>query len=154
MNKIYLLILINLTIFLNAKEVEIEADHFHASDILKVAYFEGNAKIKEGTNEFNASKIVVYFNHKKKATKYEASGNVKFDITEKGIHYKGKAQKITYAPNSSKYYFFGNVILRDLTNNRKIEAQKISLDLKTGLADITGTNKKPVRFIFEIEDRK
>jgi len=154
MNKIYLFILLNLTIFLYAKEVEIEADHFYANDITKVAYFEGNAKIKEGSNYFYASKIVVYFNNKKKATKYEASGNVKFDITEKGIHYVGHAQKITYEPNSSKYYFYGDVLLKDLTNNRKIEAQKISLDLKTGLADIKGGKKKPVKFIFEIEDRK
>ena len=154
MNKIYLIIFINLTIFLNASEVQIEADHFHANNISKVAYFEGNAKIKEGSNEFNASKITVYFNNKKKATKYEASGSVKFDITENKIHYRGKAQKIVYAPNSSKYYFFGDVVLRDLTNNRKIEANEISLDLKTGLADIKGKKSQPVRFIFEIEDRK
>jgi len=48
----------------------------------------------------------------KKATKYEASGNVRFDITEKGIHYIGHAQKIIYQPNSSKYYFYGNVLLK------------------------------------------
>ncbi len=154
MNKIYLIIFINSMFFLNASQVKIEANHFYANDISKVAYFEGDAKIKEGANEFNASKIIVYFNNKKKATKYEASGNVKFDITEKGIRYKGQAQKITYAPNSSKYYFFGNVVLKDLTNNRKIEAQTISLDLKTGLADIKGKNRQPVKFIFEIEDRK
>ena len=154
MKKIYLLIFINLTIFLNAEQVDIQADHFYANDISKVAYFEGNAKIKQGANFFNASKIVVHFNKKKKATKYEAMGNVRFDITEKGIRYKGKAQKIIYSPNSSKYYFSGAVVLKDLTNNRKIEAETISLDLKTGLADIKGNNKKPVRFIFEIEDRK
>jgi len=154
MKKIYLLIFINLTIFLNAEQVDIQADHFYANDISKVAYFEGNARIKQGANFFNASKIVVHFNNKKKATKYEAMGNVRFDITEKGIHYQGQAQKIIYSPNSSKYYFSGSVILKDLTNNRKIEAQTISLDLKTGLADIKGSNKKPVRFIFEIEDRK
>jgi len=154
MKKIYLLIFINLTIFLNAEQVDIQADHFYANDISKVAYFEGNARIKQGANFFNASKIVVHFNKKKKATKYEAMGNVRFDITEKGIHYKGKAQKIIYSPKSSKYYFSGAVVLKDLTNNRKIEAETISLDLKTGLADIKGNNKKPVRFIFEIEDRK
>jgi len=154
MRKIYLLIFINLTIFLNAEQVDIQADHFYANDIYKVAYFEGNAIIKQGVNFFKASKIVVHFNNKKKATKYEAMGNVRFDITEKGIHYQGKAQKIIYSPNSSKYYFSGSVVLKDLTNNRKIEAQTISLDLKTGLADIKGNNKKPVRFIFEIEDRK
>ena len=44
--------------------------------------------------------------------------------------------------------------MRDLTNNRKIEAGSISLDLKTGLADIKGEKKKPIHFIFEIEDKK
>ncbi|HHD81495.1 MAG TPA: hypothetical protein ENK99_07925 [Campylobacterales bacterium] len=154
MKRIYLLIFINLTIFLNAGQVDIQADHFYANDISKVAYFEGNAKIQQGVNFFNASKIVVHFNNKKKATKYEAMGDVIFDITEKGIHYKGQAGKIIYSPNSSQYYFQGAVILKDLTNNRKIEAGTISLDLKTGLADIKGDKKKPVRFIFEIEDRK
>ena len=154
MKKIYLLIFIYLSSFLNADMVDIKADRFYANDISKVAYFEGNAEIKQGNSEFTASKIIVHFDKKKKATKYEAEGGVKFNITENGINYVGKAEKITYSPNSSKYYFFGNVVLKDLTNNRKIEAGSISLDLKTGLADIKGEKKKPVHFIFEIEDRK
>jgi lipopolysaccharide export system protein LptA len=154
MKKICLLIFIYLTSFLNSDVVDIKADHFHANDISKVAYFEGNAKIKQGVNEFTASKIIVHFNKKKKATKYEAEGGVKFNLVENGIHYRGHAEKITYSPNSSKYHFSGSVMLRDLTNNRKIEAGKISIDLKTGLADIKGENRKPVHFIFEIEDRK
>jgi lipopolysaccharide export system protein LptA len=154
MKKIYLLIFIYLSNFINADIVDIKANYFHANDISKIAYFEGNAKIKQGVNEFNASKIIVYFNKKKKATKYEAKGSVRFNLVENGIHYIGKAEKITYSPNSSKYYFFGSVVLEDLTNNRKIEAGSISLDLKTGLADIKGEHKKPVHFIFEIEDRK
>jgi lipopolysaccharide export system protein LptA len=155
MKQVYLPIFILFTItIIRADVVDIKADHFYANDINKVAYFEGNARIKQGVNEFRASKILVHFNRKKKATKYEAEGGVNFNIVEGGIHYTGKAQKITYSPNSSKYYFYGNVILQDLTNNRKIEAGKISLDLKTGLADIKGEKQRPVHFIFEIEDRK
>ena len=41
--------------------VDIKADHFYANDINHEAYFEGNAKIKQGANEFNASKITVFF---------------------------------------------------------------------------------------------
>lgn len=134
--------------------VDIKADHFYANDISKEAYFEGNAKIKQGENEFNASKIIVFFNDKKQAEKYTASGNVKFDLTEKNIHYVGQTSSVTYAPTSSKYFFKGNVILKDLTNNRVIKAESLSLDLKTGLADIKGKAKKPVHFRFEIEDRK
>ncbi len=154
MKKIYLLIFIYLTSFINADIVDIKADRFHANDISKVAYFEGNARIKQGANEFTASKIIVHFDKKKKATKYEAEGNVKFNLIENGVHYMGHARKIIYSPNSSKYFFAGSVVLKDLTNNRKIEAGTISLDLKTGLADIKGEKKKPVHFIFEIEDRK
>jgi len=152
--KITLLFFIFFIQQLFADKIDIKAEHFYASDINKVAYFEGNAQIYQGKNQFFSDKIVVYFNDNKKATKYEAIGNVRFDITEKGIHYKGKAEKITYAPNDSKYYFSGDVVLEDLTNNRKIEAEIISLDLKTGLADIKGDKEKPVYFRFEIEDRK
>jgi lipopolysaccharide export system protein LptA len=154
MKKIFISIFLYFPILLNSDIVNITADHFHADDITKVAYFEGNAHIKQGKNLFNSYKIIVHFNKKKKATKYEALGDVRFDITENGIHYTGSAGKITYSPNNSKYYFSGDVILKDLTNNRKISAQTISLDLKTGLADIKGAKKKPVHFIFEIEDRE
>jgi lipopolysaccharide export system protein LptA len=134
--------------------VDIKADHFYANDINHEAYFEGNAKIKQGANEFNASKITVFFNDKKKAEKYIAKGKVKFDLTENNIHYVGQTNSVTYSPKSSKYLFKGDVTLKDLTNNRVIKAEFVSLDLKTGLADIKGKSKKPVHFIFEIEDRK
>jgi len=134
--------------------VDIKADHFYANDINHEAFFEGHAKIKQGKNEINASKVTVFFNEQRKALKYEAHGNVKFNLIEKGIHYRGVSNKISYKPRGSKYYFAGNVTLMDLTNNRTIKANKISLDLKTGLADIKGSVKKPVHFRFEIEDRR
>ena len=134
--------------------VDMKADHFYANDIQKRAFFEGNAKITQGKNEITAAKVTVFFNDQKKALKYEATGNVKFDLTENNIHYKGECDIITYAPSSSKYHFVGSVILIDITNNRTIKAETVSLDLKTGLADIKGKAKKPVHFRFEIEDRK
>lgn len=149
---IYFILLLSFS--LHAEYVDIQADHFYANDINKLAYFEGNAYVKQNRNEFNASKIVVYFNNKKEAEKYEARGNVSFDLTESNIHYKGHAKKVLYEPRKSKYYFSGNVLLKDLTNNRTIKAQTVSLDLKTGLADIKGEKKKPVHFRFQIEDRK
>jgi lipopolysaccharide export system protein LptA len=154
MKKLFIYFIIFYSINIFADMVDIQADHFYASDISHEAYFEGNAQIKQGNNEFKASKIVVYFNSKRKATRYKASGLVTFDLTEKNIHYKGQADSVVYAPTSSKYLFSGNVVLKDLTNNRTIKAKSVSLDLKTGLADIKGGKKKPVHFRFEIEDRK
>jgi len=154
MKKLFIFFILLFASSLMADFVDIKADHFYANDIQKKAFFEGNAVIKQGNNEIRASKVTVFFNDRKKALKYEAYGNVTFDLTENGIHYKGEAQKITYAPTSSKYNFIGNVILIDLTNNRTIKAETVSLNLKTGLADIKGKVKKPVHFRFEIEDRK
>jgi len=134
--------------------VDINANHFYANDIQHKAFFEGNAQLRQGKNEVNASKVTVFFNDQKKALKYKAQGKVKFDLTENKVHYKGKADSVEYAPTSSKYFFKGDVVLIDLTNNRTIKANTIDLDLKTGLADIKGKKKKPVYFRFEIEDRK
>jgi len=154
MKKLFIFYIFFSTSTLFADTVDIKADHFYANDINHVAFFDGHAEIKQGKNEFKSSKITVYFNNKKKAVKYEAKGNVTFDLTEKNIHYSGKTQKVIYAPNSSKYFFQGDVVLIDHTNNRTIKASSIELDLKTGLADIKGAKKKPVHFRFEIEDRK
>ena len=110
MKRIYISIFIFLSTLLYGDMVDIKANYFHANNILKVAYFEGNARIKEGVNRFSANKIIVYFNKKKKATKYEAIGGVTFDLVEHGVHYVGKAEKIIYSPNSSKYYFYGDVV--------------------------------------------
>ena len=154
MKKLLVSFLLFYSINIFADIVDIQADHFYASDISHEAFFEGNARIKQGNNEFNASKIIVFFNSKRKASKYKASGLVKFDLTENNIHYRGQANSVIYTPRSSKYLFSGDVVLEDLTNNRVIKAKSVSLDLKTGLADIKGGKKKPVHFRFEIEDRK
>ncbi len=154
MKKLFILFISLCASSLFADVVDIKADHFYANDINHEAYFEGNAKIKQGSNEFNASKIIVFFNDKKKAEKYIAKGAVKFDLIENSIHYVGETNRVTYSPKSSKYFFEGDVILQDLTNNRIIKAESISLDLKTGLADIKGKSTQPIHFRFEIEDRK
>ena len=154
MKKLFLFCILLYAMTAQADVIDIKADHFYANDINHEAFFEGNAKITQGTNEFSAEKIKVLFNNKRKATKYEASGGVDFDLMEKEIHYSGHANKVVYAPMSSKYFFSGEVILQDLTNNRTIKAEMITLDLKTGLADIKGEENKPVHFRFEIEDRQ
>ncbi len=154
MKQLFMALIVLYSSHLLADTVDIKAEHFYANDINHEAYFEGNAKIKQGSNEFNASKITVFFNNKKKAEKYIAKGDVTFNLTENGIHYVGQTNIVTYSPKSSEYFFQGDVILKDLTNNRVIKAESITLDLKTGLADIKGKSQKPVHFIFEIEDRE
>ena len=154
MKKLFIFYTLFLASIAWADIVDIKADHFYASDLNHVAFFEGHAEIKQGANYFKASKVTVYFNKNKKASKYEAKGKVTFDLTENSIHYKGKTERVVYSPNSSKYSFYGDVLLIDKTNNRRIKAETIELDLKTGLADIKGKKKKPVHFRFEIEDRK
>ena len=154
MQKLFIFSVFFFSSTLFADMVDIKANHFYANNINKVAYFEGNAEIRQGRNYFKSEKITVYFNKHKKAVKYEAKGRVSFDLIENGVHYTGRAYRVVYSPNSSKYSFYGRVVLVDHTNNRTIKAERIELDLKTGLADIQGGNKRPVHFRFEIEDRK
>ena len=61
MKKLLISFLIFYSINISADIVDIQADHFYASDISHEAFFEGNAQIKQGSNEFNASKIIVFF---------------------------------------------------------------------------------------------
>ena len=66
-----------------ADVVDIKADHFYANDINQEAYFEGNAKIKQDANEFNASKITVFFNDARKAKKYRNDSNKGLNVFAK-----------------------------------------------------------------------
>jgi len=154
MKKLLLIYMLFYGLQLSAAIIDIKADHFYANDINHEAFFEGNAVITQESNTFSAEKIKVVFNNKRKATRYEASGGVSFHLIENGIEYEGQSYSVEYAPTSSKYFFSGDVLLKDLTNNRTIRAESIILDLKTGLADIKGEDKKPVHFRFEIEDRQ
>lgn len=136
-----------------AENVEITADHFEASQAKKITEFIGNVHMKKGSDELNASKVVVYFDEKRKPVRYEALGESSFLIhMQNGSYYRGKADRLVYWPNRELYELFGNVVLKDPKLERTIIGEKVLVEKRTGRANVEGDDGKPVKFIFKVEE--
>ncbi len=146
-----------LTIFaLGAEEapLEVKADHFTNIDKEKKAIFEGHAHATQGKSWIKGDKFIVFFDQDGNARKYQAIGNVNFEIIKPEQHVKGKCGRLTYQVTNDTYLLEKHAVLDDLLNKRKMEGEKIFLDNKGGRATAESGKKGPVKFIFQMKETK
>ena len=145
-------ILIQQTLF--AEKVEITSTSMRAENVKKEVHFIDDVHIKQLDDWLHADKVIVYFDENNETKMYEAIGLVTFEFKDEKSAYKGSADKVTYYPATSYYILTGNAIIDDLINKSHIAGDEITLDMVTGNANVKGNKKKPVKFIFEMEDKK
>lgn len=149
----FLTLFIFLTFTLFSAKLQIEGDNFERNQKSGVSSFSGNVKIKQGLDELNATKVLVYVDENNRPVKYEASGNVSFSVTsENNATYKGKSQKLVFLPNIKEYQFYKQVFIQEKGTARTLSGEKIILSMVSGNAKIAGKAKVPVRVTFEIDD--
>lgn len=146
--------LIAISSILFAEKVEITSDSMKAEHDKKEVHFIGNVKIKQLENKLFSGKVIVYFDDKNETKKYEALDHVTFEFKKEKIFYKGSADKVIYFPLKSKYILTGKAVIDDLVNDRHIKGEEITLDMISGNASVKGADKKPVKFIFDMEKSK
>lgn len=151
--KKFLLLLI-LPFLLYAEKVEITSDSFYARDMEKQVHFVDDVLVKQGKSWIHSDEVIVYFDDNNETIQYDAIGKATFEIMRDENHYKGRAEKITYYPKTSKYLFAGNAVIDDLINKRYIAGNTVVINTLTGEADVKGNNKKPVKFIFDAGKKK
>ena len=139
-----------------SQELQVKADSFHGDQKKGISIFKGNVKVTKGSDKLNASKITIYTDKKNQPTKFVAEGDASFSIvTQEGIPYKGKAQKVIYFPNSKEYHFYKNVYLKELNDKKEIIGDEVVLKTIEGTAYAKGDKSEPVIMIFNIpQDEK
>ena len=150
MNFFKIIFFLLLTQQLLAEKVEITSTFMEAENAKKEVHFIGNAKVKKLNDWLHADKIIVYFDENNETKRYDALGNVTFEFKDEKKFYKGSANKVTYHPTKSLYILTGKAVINDLLNKRNVKGDEITLDMLTGKTDVTGSKKKPVKFIFEM----
>ena len=137
-----------------AERVEIVSDGFEGDEKARISKFIGHVHMKKGGDELNASKVIVYFDTKRKPFKYEAIGKVSFIIYMKDRKslYTGKAGKLIYRPATQTYELYDHVVLKEPKLDRTITGSKVIVEKIAGKASVSGQGNKPVRFIFKVED--
>lgn len=136
-----------------AQNVEVTAEKFSASEPSGRSEFTGNVVVKKGEDTLKADKLVILFDKKRKPTKYEATGNAQIDIVIDKKNYYAKGSKLTYEPISKLYKIDGNAFLHDKTTNKKVYGDFIKVDQSKGVYEVDGRNNKPVKFIFQVDDK-
>ena len=137
-----------------SERVEITSDRFDADERTLVTRFLGHVHMKKGLDELNATKVVVYFDAKRKPKRYEATGKTSFVIHMKneGQFYVGKAGKLVYIPSTQRYELYGAVVLKEPKLGRTVTGEKVIVDKTDGRALVEGGGDKPVKFIFRVEE--
>ena len=154
MNFIKIVLFVLFTGVLFAQKVNVTADNMKAENLKKEVHFIGNAKVVQGKSWIRGDEIIVYFDENNQTKKYEAIGLVTFEFIQEKSSYKGSADKVTYLPVKDQYILRGKAIINDIINKRHANGDEIMLDMITGNANVKGSRKKPVKFIFDMKDKK
>jgi lipopolysaccharide export system protein LptA len=150
--KIALLLVFTQSLF--AEKVEITSTSMEAEEEKKEVHFIGDAKIHKGKDWLHAERVIVYFGENNDTEMYEAIGTVTFEFKKDEQHFKGSADKVKYHIVKSLYVLTGNAVIDDLINKSHVDGDEITLDMTTGNVKVQGDKKKPVKFIFEMEDKE
>jgi lipopolysaccharide export system protein LptA len=150
------LVILSSLVFAQTQQLIVDAQNFEADDKKGISTFTGNVKIKMDKDKLNAQKVQIFLVNKKGSTtkipsKYIATGKVDFEIVTDLKHYVGKGDKIIYSPIKQEYTVIGNGFLQEKNDDKKIYGDKIYVNQLTGEAKVSGSDKKPVRFIINIE---
>ncbi len=137
-----------------AEKVEVTSDAMKAQDVQKEVHFMGNVMVKQSQSWLHGDTVIVYFDENNETNKYEAIGTVTFEFKKEKSHYKGSADKVTYYPVKSQYILTGKAVIDDLINKRHVNGDEITLDMITGNANVKGNKKRPVKFIFDMGEKK
>lgn len=150
-------IIVSLLMFIGvlfAQEVNILAEKFSANELSLKAQFDKNVTVTKGDDVLKTDKLLILFNKKKEPVKYEATGNASIRVFLKGKEYFGRGDLLIYEPQLDTYTINGNAFLEDRTTKKKIYGDSIKIDQKKGEYNVGGKENKPVKFTFEVKDKK
>jgi lipopolysaccharide export system protein LptA len=151
MKKLLLLIAFSFTL-VASEQVEVNAQEFEADEKKLISYFKGSVFIKKGKDEIKADLLKIDFDKTNKPIKYDATGNVSFNISTSSQHFIGTANKIIYKPSDKKYKALGSVNIKETTKNQTLKGESITIDRISGKTSIIGSKNRPVKFIFTVEE--
>jgi len=152
MKYIVIISLLVVSLFSKSVEVSIVSNDFKADETKKESVFLGSVKIKKESDEITADRVIVKFDDKNKPISYKAVGNVKFNISMKKSSMKGSCKELEYSPLRKIYTLRGGVDIVEYPSKRKLNANYVTIDTVHKRTVVSGDRKKPVKFIFNIEE--
>ena len=138
----------------NAEKVEVVADKFFADEKKQITVFSGNVVVTKGSDKLVANKVIIDFDKNRQPLKYTAIGNAKIDMSLNEKKYYGEADTMIYDPIKSQYTLLKKAFLHEKVTDKKVYGERIWVDQISGRYEVDSDGKKPVKFIFKVEDKK
>lgn len=137
-----------------ADQVEVTANDFYADEKKMVSEFKGNVNIKKGKDTLTANKVMIYFDANRNPIKYVASGNANFSVFMQNKNYIGSGNELIYEPLTNLYTINGNGFLQEKQTDKRVYGEKITVNQNSGTYSVNSDKKKPVKFIFKIDEKR
>ncbi len=152
MNKALLLLWV-LSLSLFAQKVEVSADKLEVDEKSGNSVLSGHVQIHKGADFIQTDRLIIRFDPKHKPTRYEAEGEVRFQIHTQNRIFVGHAQRLLYDPLTLRYELEGSVELDEEAFGQKLIGEKVVIDRTTGKAVIDGKANQPVKLIFDVKEQ-
>jgi len=138
--------------------LNIDAQHFEANKQKNILFFKGNVKMIKNQDKLECELLIINTipsktdPNKQIPKDYNATGSVKFTIHTNTSILKGEGDNVYYNPQKQLYIIKGNGKLEDTKNGKKIIADVINVDEKTGYTKLDGAINKPIQFSLKLND--
>ncbi|MDR1284838.1 MAG: lipopolysaccharide transport periplasmic protein LptA [Campylobacteraceae bacterium] len=149
-----LIVILFLTLFAKAEQIEINADNIYVDEKSQLTEFTGNVTVTKGKDELAADKIIVYATKAGQPLKYIASGNVYVKVLLNEKRYNASGNALIYETEEQKYTLEGNAFLTEVDTDRKVYGEIIEANQISGTYSVKGKDSEPAKFVFQIEDRQ
>ena len=150
------ILVVFISIFLYADDtLEVKALYLKADEIKGIIELDENVEIKRGRDELYASKVIINIDKDRMPTKYFAYGGVNFVVVTKDNRIlQGKANEVYYNALNGEYKLVGDSKVIEEGTTNAVTGEEIIINNDIGYVNITGTNKKPAKVIFKLEEGK
>ena len=138
--------------------LNIDAQHFEANKQKNILFFKGKVKMDKNKDKLECESLIINTipsktdPNKQVPKDYNATGSVKFTIHTDTSILKGEGDNVYYNPQKQLYIIRGNGKLEDTKNEKKIIADVINVDEKTGYTKLDGAVNKPIQFSLKLND--
>lgn len=133
--------------------LEVTAKKFSSDDKNGITHIQGDVHIKKSKDTLEADEVTIYTDKNRKPLSYEADGNIKFHIfMEDGREIKGHSDKLTYDAKTGEYRLLKNAVVREVGKENTIRGEEIVVNNESGYANVLGSENKPAKFIFNLDD--
>lgn len=151
-NRLIVLIFMSFLVLFARDKIEVKARDYFLDEKKGEALLSGDVVITRAKDVLKSGKLKIKMNGKK-AVRYEASNKPSFHIYLGDKIYDGKGDIFIYDVPSDTYEIIGHAYIKEAKTKKELMGEKIIIDRKKLIYRVQSDEKRPAKFIFELDGK-